>query len=146
MKLYIIALLLPSISVAQEIPKHTNAISVKSVSFNDIALALTEAGYFIDKKDSALGTIITLPKQNIRVSSNNGNVIIQVRIKDSTAIITGQYNWNVEAKTGFLNNDFRTYETIEKRGMKGSLFLQAFNRLNDFALSFKKEVTYSIVK
>lgn len=129
---------------AQGIPKHTNTIIVKQIGFNEISMALVDAGYFIDKRDSSLGTIITIPRHGLRVNSIDGNVIIRIRVKDSTAFITGMYNMDIVLKARLTDYDFRDYEKIEKRGMKGSAYMQAFDKLNGFALSLQKETTYQI--
>jgi hypothetical protein len=71
---------------------------------------------------------------------------LYVRIKDSTAILTGQWYSTMHIGTKFLgveqtieNNTYRIKNTS---GAEKS----CFNEMNSFALSFKKPVEYLIIK
>lgn len=128
----------PVAAFCQNAPKGANTIIVAS-TFNEACIKLLDAGYFIDKKDSTLGTIVSSPKYIKKV---DGNIIIQVRIKDSLAYISGLLNQNIAYNGRYGTVDFKEYSAIENKGMKNSPAKQFFNAMEDFAKSFNKRVDY----
>lgn len=126
---------------AQEIPKKTNTIIVKGVTFNEAARQLLDQNFLIDRSDSALQYI------NTRQRKTNTFWIcyltMNLRVKDSSLIITGTCSdnaestlWGVTTKTGEL--------PVSYKGEKVGIYKIAFNDMNAFALSFNKPVEYLI--
>lgn len=112
--------------------KGVTKIIIDSVTFTDAAARLLDAGYFLDKADSALGMIVTLP----RITPKHGNFEHQifVRVKDGKAMVTGKMETEM---FGGVSWD------IGNRGMKGSPGRDGFNALNQYALSFNRKIEYS---
>lgn len=90
--------------------------------------ALLDAGYTVEKKDNELQTAKTGFKDGTG-KAKLCKLRLLVRVKDSTATITGHY-YNV-----LLNN----LEYIVYNKESGP----CFDEMNSFALSFGKEVSYS---
>jgi len=128
---------------AQLIPKDANTIVVKKVGFLEVCNALLDSGYIISKKDNELQTVSTENKEYPKLWS--AAYKIDIRIKDSTAYISG----TVTAPPGgglYINEPL--FNHTNKKGITypKSMFGYAFLLVNDFALSFKKEITYSTTK
>lgn len=131
--------LLPSITNGQNIPADANTIVVKNVTFTEICNALLDSGYVIDKKDSELQTVRTEARQYPKYW--NATYKVNVRVKDSAAYISATFTAPPEG--GLFKDEIVTNQTNKKgatfkKGMWGYIFLL----INDFALSFKKEVSY----
>ena len=140
MKFILFILLLPAFSLCQDPPKKTNTIKVTGVDFKTAATLLLDQGYMIEKSDTSLGFMMSAPKMVHKAWS--GNLKINVRMKDSTAIITGLYNMNVNLSTV----DLKQYEPVENIGMKGSVIRTAFEALDKYAKSFGRPVEYLVIK
>jgi len=67
-----------------------------------------------------------------------GNIIINIRVKDSTAYISGLYN--VNAKLGDM--DFRDYTPVLSAKSKGMFRSLPFEEMNKLALSLHGLITY----
>lgn len=131
---------------AQEAPKKANTIIVTGVTFTQCAATLTELNYFIDKKDEGLGTIVTLARAADQTGTNflqlnknikrYLNIVLFIRVKDSTAIITGKWNASKIDEAGF--------ESISNYGMKGSVPKMAFEAMKDFSTALKGQINYAV--
>lgn len=128
-------------SQAQDIPKRANLIKVKPVSFRSVANTLLDAGYTFKAIDSNYNTITTNPKHYSR--KVGGIVQFNIRVKDSTATITGY--------CGLYESDFSTNpgrglaegkSEIENRGMKGSLMKESFEVMDRVAHSLGGRISY----
>lgn len=142
MRISLLLILLPYILHGQAPPKRCSLIRVKNVTFKEAVTSLLDAGYFIEKIDSNFLTIRTEPQDYSK--TKGGMISIDIRIKDSTAFITGHCGLtrgDFDSKGGNLMT-VRYYYEIENRGMKGSIMKESFDKLNEFALSFKKEIVY----
>lgn len=130
MKYLLSLLLLVSVAYAQYIPKNANTIIVKGVTFNDVVNRLLDEGWHIAQIDSVQQTI----KTEATPTKRNGVILVTmyVRVKDSIANITGNYN---------IEGNKETY-AVENRGIKGSPLKNSFILLNEIALSFGKPVDY----
>lgn len=123
--------------------KGTNKIIVSGVSFDSVIYKLLDAGYFIDKRDSTLKTVTTLPKRFFEKPSSN--MYLQIRVRDSVAYITGMFNMDVVMNNVLgldLTFDYRSFDPIENKGMKGSVMKISFIKMDEFAKSFNKPVEY----
>lgn len=140
--------LFPVIATAQ-IPRNAKTIVVKNVSFEQVCNQLLDKGYAIEKKDDQLQTVRTEYKKYPKLW--NAGYRIDIRIKDSTAYISGAFTAPYEnpltrasAKQEPLwNNEPILYLTNNKgKPHAKSLSGYAFGLLNEFAVSFGKEVEY----
>jgi hypothetical protein len=136
-----IFLLLPMIGFSQEkILKKANAIEVNGVSFREIGNSLLDAGYTFDKLDSNFQTVKTEFKEG-----NGKNKWMRlrlfIRIKDSVAIITGEWYNSIVIGANLLGQ----IQTIENSTYKieytGSNTKKCFLEMKTFAESFKKPTT-----
>lgn len=139
-----IFLFFPIASLSQQaIPKKTNTIEVKGVSFREVANSLLDAGYTLEKTDSNFQTIKTDFKDG---TGKNKWMKLRLitRIKDSTAIITGEW-YNAMFIGGKLLGveqtiENSTYKIEYTSGNPKNCFIE----MNAFAISFKKEITYLV--
>ena len=102
--------------------------------------ALLDSGYVIDKKDNDLQTVRTEVKDYPKYW--NASYIINIRVKDSTAYITGTFT--APGREGGLFKDEPIVNIVNKKGepVKKSLSGHAFSLLSEFAFSFKKEIDF----
>ncbi len=137
----VLAFFIVGIGKGQEIPKKANTIIVHGVTFSEVCNALLDSGYNIDKKDNDLQTVRTEAKQYPKYW--NATYIIDIRVKDSIAYISGKLT--APPQGGLFNNEPIFYQT-KKDGVPypKSLFTVAFIWMNNIALSFNKPVEYSI--
>lgn len=118
----------------QAIPPKANTIVLKPVSFAEVCSALVEQGYQLEAKDSALQTVRTYPRRFD--NSFNANQILFIRVKDSTAIITSTINND-------LGSNYPVYNDAGSNGKtRRSIPGKAFTKMNEFALSFNKQIEY----
>ncbi len=129
-KVLVLVMLAPVMVWGQK--KGVTKIIIDSVSFNEVAEHLLDAGYFIDKSDSAFGTFITLPRQTPKQAASKHKLL--VRVKDNKAIVTGQFDM-----TMYISGVY----DISNSGAKGFPGREAFAAMNKFALSFNRPVEYS---
>ena len=142
-KIIILLNLVPFVVNAQTIPKDADVIIVKKVGFLEVCNALLDSGYTISKKDNELQTVSTENKEYPKLW--NATYKINIRIKDSTAYISGTV---ITPPGGGLYFNEPLFNHTNKKGVTypKSLFGYAFLLINNFALSFNKEITYSIAK
>lgn len=125
---------------SQNILKDANVIIVKGVDFKEVCNALLDSGYTIDKKDNELQTASTEAKSYPKYWSLN--YVVNIRIKDSSAYISGKiYGSPLINYEPIFNHCKKSGQTYPK-----SAYGYPFILLNNFALGFKKEVSYSILK
>jgi hypothetical protein len=118
----------------QEAPKGSNMIIAKGVSFKTTVDKVFDLGFFIDRQDSTIGTIITTAKE-----FENGvwYFILQIRIKDSVAYISGQVKYLIT-----ISGLPPEYGPVINKGMKGSAYRVAFGKMDELAKSLSKDVSY----
>ena len=139
-----IFLLFPLFALSQQkIPKKTNTIEVKGVSFKEVANSLLDAGYAFEKTDSNFQTIKTEFKDG--VGKNKWMKLrLMTRVKDSTATITGEWYNTMFIGAKLLGVDQTiensTYKIEYTSGNPKNCFLE----MNAFANSFKKAITYLV--
>jgi hypothetical protein len=126
-----------------QIPKDANMIIVKGVTFKEAINRLLDSNYSISKIDSNYQTTSTEYKQ---YSKGREKVSIHVRIKDSTAYITGTFRYGeksdyMEGSLGWLaaggDNPIANIKQWQKKQ------ISPFTVLNNYALSFGKPVEYT---
>lgn len=152
MKYTLLVLLLPVIGFAQSEqlpPKKANLVIVKGVSFQQVCQQLVDLGYNIEKKDNDLHTVRTEYKEYTK--SFNAAYRLNIRVKDSTAYIAGQYCapwW----RPGTNNNQDRLWQdspafnTPNRKGEMNPKTMQgyAFGKMNDFAIALNGQIEYKV--
>lgn len=134
-------ILIPFISFSQKIPKHTNTIKIHDVTFQEVANKLLDAGYTFDKIDSNYKTVKTDFKDGTG-KNKNMKIRLMLRIKDSSAIITGEWYG-----TSFIGNKlFGQEQTAENSTFRientWGANKNSFDEMKAFAESFNKPVEY----
>jgi hypothetical protein len=135
MRLLTLAFLLIAGSVTAQ-TKGDNLIIVNGVNFRDAMISTLNAGYQIADKDESMGTFSTAAKTEKHGSSR----IIHVRIKDSIAYITGDFNLNMSFGT-FIRVE-PTYEPIVWKGWKTGAYRLNFVLMENLAKAFGGEIKY----
>lgn len=139
-KILYILLLSPALVFSQT--EKANTIIIKNISFEEVANAVLDAGYRFDKKDDKYGTIKTEPLS----FDGSWSLYLDIRVKDSICYLTG-YGYMIDPgvaahSSNIFINAWVNPSRIENRGMKKSFDRKGFNKMNEFALSVKKEVAY----
>ena len=148
MKKIIFSLLLsPILATGQDIPKFSNTIIAKAISFKQVKDTLLNLGYFIDQQNEEDGTIITKPKGVCNCKNVDFNqLIIYVRVRDSVGKFTGAYNINYNynaQRGGLLSNDKNEFHPLEywKSGISTPHMI--FLKLDKIVRSISSQVTYA---
>lgn len=135
-RLLLAALVLASVSgIAQN--KNDNVIIVKGVTFKMVINNLLDAGYQIQKMDTAYSTVRTEYKK--LCSTCEPEYLLDIRVKDSTAIITGKWK-NTAMAAIFLNG---ADPVMDIRNEKSGVPKQSFAAANKFALSLSSNIVYA---
>lgn len=122
---------------AQE--KGDNAIVVKGVDFAQVKNVLLDNGYFIDQQNEQDGTIVTRETnaddaRSFGQNLNRFNIILYVRVSNSTAVITGQMRFTEEEK--------KEWHPVEFWKSKGSVPYHLFAKMDKIAQGLKGELSY----
>jgi hypothetical protein len=139
-------LLLPVICTAQ-VPRNAKTIIVKGVTFEQVCEQLLDKGYNIEKKDDQLQTVRTEAKKYPKYW--DAAYKMDIRVKDSAAYITATYSSpfeNTSPNQRSLFDNERVYNHTDKKGNPHvkSLSGYAFGLVNEFVLSFRKQVEYRV--
>jgi len=153
MKYLLLFFLFPLCAKSQTIPPKANVIIVKNVSFLEMCNSLLDAGYGIEKKDPELQIVQTEPIRYPKYY--NGAYKIKIRIKDSTAYVSGIYQCPYETQftslllgtniqPGKWDNKDRIFHHTNKKGqtLTKSIPGYPFLLMNDFAESLNKTIEY----
>lgn len=132
---FALLLFLPVASLSQEPPKNATGITVAGTDLLTVANALLDKGFKIDKKDNELGTLKT---EERGYENNIWYLVIDVRVKDSIAHITGQ----VKVMVSPVGNTRRVYEPVIYKGMKKAPYKLAFAEMEEVARSLKGEISF----
>jgi len=125
---------------AQVIPNGANIIVIKDVGFIEVCNALLDSGYNISKKDNELHTVSTESKEYKKLW--NASYKINIRIKDSVAYVSGTVTSPPNGSGLFVNEPVFNHTSAKGKTFPKSLYGYAFNILNNFALGFRREVSY----
>jgi len=139
---FLITPLILSLSIVtsySQIHKNCKTIIVKHVGFLEVCNMLLDKNYKIEKKDNELQTVETTQTEYIK--SFNATFIIEVRVKDSTAYITGNFT---APPGGGLAYKEPIYNVVDKNGVTKVKTLSGypFSKLVEFAKAFNKEVEF----
>lgn len=115
-------------TICQGQAKGDNTITVKGVGFMQVCNALLDSGYNVKKKDNDLQTVESDFKNGTGKAALFKYKLL-VRVKDSTAIITGHHYHTLFNALEYTRN------TKDSR--------LPFEDMKKFALSFGKPVEYS---
>lgn len=142
MKITFTCLLLVCAVISFSQQKGDNTIVVKNVGFIQVCNALMDAGYVIEKKDNDLQTVKTEFKEG---SGKNKwmKLLLTIRMKDSAAIITGQWYNTMFPGNKVIGKEFNIENSTEKIEYTFGNPKNCFKEVNQFALSFGKDVSYS---
>lgn len=121
-----IALLVFTLSAFGQ-PRFVTQIIVP-VDFSQAINKSLEAGYTFELIEKDFQIAKTYPRLFFKPART---IIISLRTKDSLLVITGK-----------ILIDGVGEVDISNKGMKGSPMKEAFNKMNEFALSFGKPLTY----
>lgn len=141
MKLLFTLLLLPVMAFGQKPPKKTNTIEVQGVTFRQMAASLMDAGYYIEKADSNFQTIRTEFKTGTG-KNKNMKMRLMVRIKDSTAIITGDWYNTMFVGSKFLGKEGTVENSTYPIEYASVNPKNCFIEMDEFAKSFNKPTAY----
>ena len=121
--------------VKDTIPKKANLIVVKGVSFDEAINALLDRNYLIELKDTGLKLIQTKMK-----TVKSFSMSLAIRIKDSSANITGIVNANTDVNiSGVI---VKSDDLQIRKAAKGSGMNKAWEEMQALALSFNKSIVY----
>jgi hypothetical protein len=141
MKYLLGLLLIISTTIKAQIPKNANAIEVQGVTFREVVSRLLDSNYTIAKIDSNYQTAETAPKY----WNNPYTMVVKVRVKDSTATITGTFRYGnkEDYQQGSISwiaaGSDNTIANIKQWEHKRT---NPFALMNRIALSFGKPVAY----
>lgn len=144
MKLFLFLFILPITLFAQDIPKGASKIIINNElsakdNFNLIVKTLLDNDYFIDTKDTELFTVKTQPK---KVNKWTGLYFLNIRTMDKEIQLSGMFKTGLDITvSGVRSTD--EYDTITYKGMKGSLFILAFEKMDEIASKFKGSKSYN---
>ena len=133
MKIMLVFLSLISLcSYAQEIPKFTNTIFVKGVSWKQVKTSLLHQGYAVAEENEQHGTITTSPRECDK--NDLREIVYNITVNDSIAKITGKY----------INNyGSRAVGDVEYWKSTVSAMHFIFLVMNDFAKSLPGDISYA---
>ncbi len=139
MKFLLFLLLLPLSSAAQtsaaQIPKKANTIIVDGVTFEKAINTLLDMGYKIDKVDKDFLTAATEFKQPGNKKIKGWEIAISVRVKDNTAIITGEHrDYTSKSESSVTEISYSPSKLLMNR--------EFFGELDAYAKKLSGNVTY----
>lgn len=136
MKFYLAFLLItPFFIYAQQPPKKANTIIVPGITFEKCVNTLMDIGYKLDKIDKDFKFAKTEFKQAENKKIKGWEISISIRVKDSTATITGQHRDYTSKKENTIT---------DIRYMPGSLTMdkELFGELDTYAKRLNPVVYY----
>ena len=137
-----IFLLLPFWGVSQnEIPKKANTIELQGVFFKEIANGLLDAGYTFEKVDSNFYTIRTEFK-NGTGKNKWMKCRLLIRVKDSTAIISGEWYNSMFIGSKILGQEQTIENSTYKIEYTSGNSKNSFVDMKTFAEFFKRPIRY----
>jgi hypothetical protein len=143
MKFFLCLFIFPIVLFAQDIPKGAtkiiinNELSAKD-NFDLVIKNLLDNDYFIDAKDTELFTVKTQPK---KVNKWTGLYFLNIRTMDKEIQLSGMFKTGIDLTlSGVRPTD--EYDTVTYRGMKGSLFILAFEKMDNFASKLNSNKIY----
>lgn len=141
--LFSFPMLLISSARAQEIPKNSNTIKVTAVTFSQVVNTLLDEGYFIAQLDTVYKTVRTHPRMfQFRTTTY---LQVDIRVKDSTAIITGSCGYTEGDFTG--NSSFGIFGgkgDVVYKGKQGNIMFESFRKLKRLAELLGSSIQYQI--
>lgn len=118
-------------------PKNVTSIIIPDVTFKQAVNTLLDAGFSVERSDSIFQTV----KTEYRYGTGKNKWMkfcLLVRIKDSTAIITGKWYNTMIGELSKRSVDEQAEIIKNSWGAEKNCFIE----MNVFALSFKKPVEY----
>ena len=144
--LIIIILINPLLSFSQKsIPKKANTIKIIGIDFKTIANSLLDAGFTFERIDSNYQTIKTDFREG-KGKTKWMKLRLLVRIKDSTALLTGDWYNTIFVGSNILGQQQTVENSIAKIENTFANPKNCFEEMNVFAVSLNKPVEYLIIK
>jgi hypothetical protein len=135
---------LPLFSFSQEnIPKKANTIEVNGVSFRELANQLLDANFNLERVDSSFQTIKTEFKSGTG-KSKWMKLRLLARVKDSTAIISGEWYNTMLVGAKLLGVEYTIENLVERIQYSSGNSKSCFMEMRTFAMSFKKPTVYLV--
>lgn len=130
----------------QEIPKKANKIIVSNEkmaadNFVFVKQLLADKGIEIANQDKDINQI---KSGNVVITKYGASGYFIFNCKDKSVIVTGMFKAGYEVSFGGVKGT-DDYQTIEYRGMSGSLFRASFEKMNDFAKLLGPTLKYEVV-
>ena len=139
-RLILMLVIIPIKLMSQEILPDANVIIVKNISFLRICNSLLDSGYNIHKKDNELMTAET--DQRHYPKYWNATYCIKIRVKDSTAYISGEFT--APPGGGLFYNEIAKNRTDKTGKTKlKSVDGYVFTIIDSFAHSLSSQITYA---
>lgn len=122
--------LIPTLSYSQAKRDTKVIVTVSDTSnlFNRVVMSLYERGYTLEQKDEKLNFIATGEKPMPKLGAS---MKLRVMIKDSIMVVTGLHALDIK-----IMGLERTFDPNEYRGMKGSVWMTAWDEMVSFARQF----------
>lgn len=139
MKSLLLFLIVPFSMAAQ--PKKTNTIEIEGVSFSEVANALMDAGFTLEKVDSNFQTIRTDFKEGSG-KTKWMKVRYNARVKDSNVILTGEWYNSMFMGSKIIGQEGTLENSVFKIENASVNPKNCFKDMNTFALAFGKPVKY----
>lgn len=140
MKRLLLILLLPVAAFSQDPAKGDNIILVKNVNFSKASSVLLDAGYTFKTKDTADQILLT---ELMPYPGGGLNYCIRLRVKDSTAYLSGQWKMNFQVRAGMFASDPNELMESCYRGWRTGGYRMAFSKLQEVALKLGGTVSYA---
>jgi hypothetical protein len=125
-----------SLTLFSQAPRGANLIIIKNINYDELLNALLDKGYFIAKKDAALG-IASTERRQVSKADPSSSYLIRVRVKDSVAYISGEVNID------YATIKDERFAPAQNKGLKWNAQRLAFEKMEDFAGSLGREISYS---
>jgi hypothetical protein len=137
---FFLLLFIPSLGLAQK--KGDNTITVKGIDLKQAVTALMDVGFYIDKIDSNYNTVSSIFKEGEN-KTKWMKMRFFIRIKDSAAVITGQWYNDMLVGQKVLGADMTIENLTEKIEYTTGNPKNCFNDMSTFAKTFGREISYS---
>lgn len=131
----ILIMFLPFATMAQN--KNDNTITAIGVGFKQVVNALLDAGFQIQKLDTTYSTIRTEYKK--LCSNCEPDYLLDIRVKDSAATITGKWKNTLMASVFLAGSD----PVFDIKNERSAVPRKCFEAMNKFALTLSQNVTYT---
>lgn len=130
---------------SQDVPKNADVITVNGITFEKVVNSLLDSGFVIEKMDKEFHTVKTEYRKLCKDCIPE--ILFNVRVKDSTAIITGKWRSTGNIFGGLESKkDLDNAYVFDIKNEKMKVPRLAFQAMKTFAVSLNGEISYQISK